>query len=437
MLDKRGPLSSCERLVVLGGGVTGQETASYLARQGMDVLLSDSASLEGGVKSELEGYGVEVEEGGHSGKVLEGDMIVLSPGVPPTIPRLKEARLAGIPVIGETELAYLVSGMDRIIAVTGTNGKTTTVRLIAEILKGRGTMARTCGNVGNPFISVVEDLGENEVPVLEVSSYQLETIDRFKPRVGILLNIAPDHLERHGGMEGYRKAKLRLFENQGPSDFSLVNPDLLSDIPDLNSEVVTFDPDEFTGYGLAPHNRVNLAAAVRGVECVLGEDLTGDWISGKMLERAIGAPHRLERVAERNGVVFIDDSKATNPHATVAALNSLARPVYLLLGGRAKQGGYDSLVDKVKDSSVKFIYFFGEATDELAELFSAGGYTNFSLFAEMEEALLRATDQAIPGSVILLSPACSSFDAYQNFEERGRKFTETVQKIQETRLGTD
>ncbi|MBS3813536.1 hypothetical protein KGY64_06900, partial [Candidatus Bipolaricaulota bacterium] len=314
MLDKRGQLSSCERLVVLGGGVTGQETASYLARQGMDVLLSDSSSLEGGVKSELEGYGVEVEEGGHSGKVLEGDMIVLSPGVPPTIPRLKEARLAGIPVIGETELAYLVSGTDRIIAVTGTNGKTTTVRLIAEILKGRGTMARTCGNVGNPFISVVEDLGENEVLVLEVSSYQLETIDRFKPRVGILLNLAPDHLERHGGMEGYMKAKLRLFENQGPSDFSLVNPDLLSDIPDLNSEVVTFDPDEFTGYGLAPHNRVNLAAAVRGVECVLGEDLTGDWVSGKMLERAIGAPHRLERVAERNGVVFIDDSKATNPH---------------------------------------------------------------------------------------------------------------------------
>ncbi len=435
--ERNSLLTGLQRAVVLGGGVTGQETAAYLAREDLNVLLSDSSFLEEGVKERLEDLGVEVEEGGHTRRILDGDLIVISPGVPLDISLLEEARLSGIPVIGEIELAYRLSCSDRIVAVTGTNGKTTTVRLIAEILKEKGERVCRCGNIGDPFIGAVDDLSRTDVPVLEVSSYQLETIEQFKPKVGVLLNIAPDHLKRHGGMEGYKRAKFRLFENQGPSDFSIVNRELLGEVSNIEPEIFTFDPDDFRGYGLRPHNRENLAAAVKAVECILGDNFEEGWISDLILKRATDVDHRLETVTTVHGVIYVNDSKATNPHAAAAALESFQRPVHLLLGGRMKRGGYEPLVEKVKGDRVESVYLFGEAAGALSHLFSAGGYEDYEAWEDMEGAVNQAAKRARRGDVILLSPACSSFDAYQNFEDRGEKFRAAVRKIEETQSGTD
>lgn len=209
--QENGFLKQIEDVSVIGAGVTGKEVARFFAQHGKHVLVSDSSDLDEKTSKEIRYLGVEVEDGGHTRRVLGSDLIVVSPGVPPDISILDRARKDGIKVIGEIELAYRVAKTDRIIAVTGTNGKTTTVRLIYEILDSQGRRAVPCGNIGNPFIAAVEGLSSQEVAVVEVSSYQLEAIDQFRPEVGILLNVSPDHLSRHGSMDEYKKVKFRLF----------------------------------------------------------------------------------------------------------------------------------------------------------------------------------------------------------------------------------
>lgn len=428
--QENGFLKQIEDVSVIGAGVTGKEVARFFAQHGKHVLVSDSSDLDEKTSKEIRYLGVEVEDGGHTRRVLGSDLIVVSPGVPPDISILDRARKDGIKVIGEIELAYRVAKTDRIIAVTGTNGKTTTVRLIYEILDSQGRRAVPCGNIGNPFIAAVEGLSSQEVAVVEVSSYQLEAIDQFRPEVGILLNVSPDHLSRHGSMDEYKKVKFRLFENQRSTDWAVVNSNLLDEIPDdVKSTLIPFNGEKLDCFQLKPHNLENLAAAIRGVECITGEESRVENIEMDTIERGISEPHRLEQVGKLDEVLYINDSKATNPHATIAALKSYQAPIHLLLGGRAKSKGYHLLGEQLAASTVTRLYLFGEARDTLAGVLSDHGVNNFESFESMGQAFRRSVKNADAGSIVLLSPACSSFDAYDNFEERGRAFKELVTNL--------
>lgn len=417
-------LTTFRRVAILGAGRTGRSVAKVLGELGKNVLVSDDYRIDRETKDELEAAKVDWEENGHSSKVLDADLIIISPGVPLDIPIIDKVKGAGIPILGEIELAYKLCNTEKIVAVTGTNGKTTTVRLITEILKYLGKSARSCGNIGNPFIGLCLDLTPSDIAVVEVSSYQLQTIDTFKPKVGVLLNLDFDHLRRHGSFDKYRQTKLRLFENQDETDCAVVNSQLELDIPNKVVEKVVFDKDQVQGYGLKPHNREDLAAALQAVKCVLGkrqyEKLKK--IPEALISRAVGFSHRLEFVGERDGIRFVNDSKATNPSATAAAISSYQAPIYLLMGGRAKSTGYRELAEVMKESSVRAVFLFGEAKDQLAAVLTENDFSNYNVFEDIKKAMECAFQQAPHGSILLLSPACSSFDAFENFEKRGEKF---------------
>jgi len=417
-------LNDFRRVAVIGAGSTGRSVGKLLGKLGKKVLVSDNQGIDSETRKELEAEEVEWEENGHSLNILGADLIIVSPGVPLDIPILDKGKDAGIPILGEIELGYRLCKTEKIIAVTGTNGKTTTVRLITEILKYIGKSALSCGNIGNPFTGVCLDFSPSDIAVVEVSSYQLQTIETFKPQVGVLLNLDSDHLPRHGSFDNYKQTKLRLFENQGQTDCAVVNRLLDLDIPNNRVKKVSFSGDQVKGYGLKPHNRENLAAALQAVRCVLEKKQTEQLkeIPDTVINRAIGVPHRLEFIGERAGITFVNDSKATNPSATAAAINSYQAPVYLLMGGRAKRAGYRELADLIKGSSVRSVFLFGEAKDQLAAALTESDVRGYKKFKDMEEAMKSAFHQAPHGAILLLSPACSSFDAFNNFEERGEKF---------------
>ena len=353
--------------------------------------------------------------------LLEGvDVLVKSPGVPGEAPLVTAAREQGIPVWSEIELASRLLP-NPILGVTGTNGKTTTTELLGAMLG-----ARTAGNVGTALSELVGDVPAEEWVVCELSSFQLEDVDRFRPRVAVLLNLEPDHLDRHGGLDAYREAKLRIFENQGEEDVAVL-PRGFGTVPGRARRVEFAADDELPAEPLIPgaHNRENAAAATAAARAAGVVDET----IATALRTFPGVEHRLELVAEIAGVRYVNDSKATNSAAARRALTAYDAPLHLILGGRPKGESWDELAKDVGAANVVTAYLIGEAAEPLSVDL---GYENvpFLISVTLERALTEAASVARPGELVLLSPACASYDQFRDYEHRGEEFRRLVQNLE-------
>ena len=424
----RPPLPGGPYLVV-GMARSGQAAARLLAARGERVIAVDSATPDGaaglrdlGVEVILDVDGVEAVE-----RVAS---VVKSPGVPGSAPAIGAARTRGIPVIGELELAWRLLP-NRFVAVTGTNGKTTVTELLGHVWRTAGQPVAVAGNVGTPLASLAGAVDADATIVCEASSFQLEDTEAFAPECGVLLNIAPDHLDRHADFDDYVAAKLRLFANQDEGDVCVYNgadPALRG--RDLGGQGRRLDFSPRTGeleFSLpGPHNADNAAAATVAAEAM---GISPDAIAAS-LRSFPGVPHRLERVAEVGGVLYVNDSKATNVAAATAALRSFDRPVRAILGGSLKGGGFAELAEPVAERCVA-CYLIGEAAvaieRELEPAWEAG--VAHTRCGDLAAAVSAAAAEAAAGDVVLLAPACASFDAYRDFEARGEHFRALVEEL--------
>jgi UDP-N-acetylmuramoylalanine--D-glutamate ligase len=335
--------------------------------------------------------------------------VVKSPGVPKEAPVVAAARERGLDVVGELELAWRLLP-NEFVAVTGTNGKTTTVELLGAMHRAAGVAAAVAGNVGTPLSSLVGQVAPDAVVVCEASSFQLEDTVAFAPECAVLLNLEPDHIDRHGTFEAYREAKMRVFANQGPEDVAMRAPFPPLPIP----------PDELRLRGA--HNVENAQAAA-AVAAARGLD--PDAIA-TALRTFGGVPHRLEDVAEARGVVWVNDSKATNVASARVGIEAFDGGVHLIAGGSVKGGGFDGLRDVVA-ARCRAVYLIGEAAEQLAADLAAAGVP-LERSGDLERAVRAAGQAAEPGEVVLLSPACASFDQYEDFEARGAHFRELARR---------
>jgi UDP-N-acetylmuramoylalanine--D-glutamate ligase len=392
---------------------------------------------------------VEFELGEHVPEsFVEADLVVLSPGVPPGIDPVRAAEQVGVPVLGEMEFACRFSG-SRLIGVTGTNGKTTTTTLVHRMVKEAGRTTLLAGNNEFPLSTAVMVRPRPEFVVLEVSSFALERVETFRPEVAVLLNVTPDHLERYSGMDDYRKTKMRIFAQQTPSDTAIFNaddPQMCTDAGAVDAKKLFFSIDSEVDSGvfvaggdivaklggerrrLLPleevalagrHNLANVLAAL----CVCVALDLPDEAYTRALKSFRGLEHRMEFVAKRDGVTFINDSKATNLDALQNALTGMEAPVILIAGGRGKGSDYSSLRDLVK-ARVKSLVLVGEDAALIEAAF--GDLAPVSHADSIDEAVKRARANAGDGDCVLLSPACASFDMFRNFEERGETFKAAV-----------
>jgi UDP-N-acetylmuramoylalanine--D-glutamate ligase len=401
------------RALVLGLARSGQAAALALARRGEPVVAVDqSTDLDVG---RLAAAGVEVRLGTDEDSLLEGmDVLIKSPGVPADAPLVAAARPRGVPVWSEVELgARLLS--NPILGVTGTNGKTTTSELLGVMLG-----APVAGNVGRALCELDGEVAAGEWIVCELSSFQLEDIDEFRPHIGVLLNLEPDHLDRHGSFGAYRDAKLRIFENQTAADTAVV-PRGFPTVGDAQRvDFAGDDPMPAEPRIPGAHNRENAAAATAAARAA--------GISDKRIAEALrsfpGVPHRLEEVAEIGGVRFVNDSKATNAAAARRAIASYDEPLHVILGGLGKNESYAELAADLRERGAR-AYLVGAAADELA----AALESPFERSGALATAVRSAAAAARPGDVVLLSPACASYDQFENFEERGDEFRRLVEEL--------
>ncbi len=404
----------------------------FLLNHGVRPFVSDSGPLSKENRAELEAQDVQYETGGHTEALLiDSDLIVLSPGVRPNLPLLVEAQKRGITILSELDLAAEVCGSTQSIAISGTNGKSTTVRLTEALLRMSGRKAFVAGNIGIPFISIVDQVVDTDVVVLEVSSFQLEQSEFLHPRVAVLLNITPDHLDRHKTIAAYTVAKGRLFRRQAREDTAILPSDLIATFPEIRAQKVLFDRVELPHspflVNLSPHNRENLKAAVAACSALLPNFETGS-IRFDDLKEAFALPYRLQEEGEVNGIRVINDSKSTNAASTLVALQSVDRPVILILGGRYKGAGYEPLAASILERSVQKVILYGEATSSLHETLKKAGYTSIALACDLSQAVDIAFHNARSEDVLLFSPACSSYDQYSNYIERGKDFTRLIQR---------
>ncbi len=441
---------------MVGLGLSGIAAAELLRSRGALVTAADRRSRDE-LASEalaLEALGVALHLGSHPASLVSGvDLVVPSPGVKTDVPVLVEARKRGIPVWGELELGFReIRGT--VAAVTGTKGKSTTSSLLAAMLRASGKDVRLAGNIGDPLVRELAGSSENTLFVLEVSSFQLETIDSFRPKVAVLLDVTPDHLDWHPDFAAYASAKKRILENQREEDWAVVfggNPLTVSMAEKAKSQRWYFDLDcladlsphlhldgpfivkhengattplasleEFQLVGR--HNRLN-AMAASAAAALLG-------VSGEEIEDALahfqGLPHALEQVAVLNGVRFYNDSKATNVQAVRAALESFDGGILLILGGRFKGGEFRDLRDLVA-RRVKHVFAIGESREMVREALE--GAAPVEITSDLETAVETAHRLASPGDVVLLSPAGSSFDMFRDYRERGERFRAAVQRL--------
>jgi UDP-N-acetylmuramoylalanine--D-glutamate ligase len=443
-----------KRVLVVGLGKSGVASALFLKSRGARVTVSDSkpeAELRDEILLLLE-HGITVETGGHGDRTFRGqDLIVVSPGVPVDAPQLVQARNMGEPVIGEIELAaQFLAG--QIVAITGANGKTTTTSLAGEIIAAGKFSTLVGGNIGTPAIGFVDQAGPATWTVLEISSFQLETIVEFRPRIAVILNITPDHLDRHKTFVNYVNAKARIFENQRADDFSVLNAD---------------DP---TAAGLSERTRAQLfwfsrkkeiekGAFARGMHIYFrdghsereimplaevplkGAHNVENVLAGVSIGMLVGCQpeqirqavrnfkaveHRLEFVARVAGVDYYNDSKATNVDATIKALESFPGNIHLILGGKDKGSDY-TVLNELLRQRVKRVYTIGAAAAKIESQIQ--GAAEIDHAETLENAVRRASESAVPGDVVLLAPACASFDQFQSYEHRGRVFKETVHSL--------
>jgi UDP-N-acetylmuramoylalanine--D-glutamate ligase len=416
------PVLRGARVLVVGLARSGIAAAEALVAQGADVLGYDrDLGLEAGRLREL---GVEVHLGPEEESLLQGtDLLVKSPGVPGETPLVAGARALEIPVWSEIELGVRLLP-NPVLGVTGTNGKTTTSELLGAILRAAERPVEVAGNVGRPLTSLVGQVDPDTWVVCELSSFQLEDVETLRPRIGVLLNLEPDHLDRHGTFEWYVDVKLRMFEQQTEDDVAVL-PRGFGEVPGAarRLEFHWEDPLPAEPRIPGPHNRENAAAATVAARAAgIGEKAIAEG-----LRTFPGVPHRIELVGERGGVRFVNDSKATNVAAALRALSSFpdAR-LHVILGGRGKAEPYGRLVDAFKPGDRA--YLIGESSDEIARALETAGVPLVDA-GELESALESAVAAAEPGDVVLLSPACASYDQFEDFEARGEAFRALVERL--------
>jgi UDP-N-acetylmuramoylalanine--D-glutamate ligase len=408
------------RAIVVGLARSGQAAALALARRDVPTVGVDrSPDVEIGRLAEA---GVEVHPGTEEESLLEDvELLIKSPGVPGESPLPAAARARGIPIWSEVELGARLL-RNPLIGVTGTNGKTTTSELIGAMFRAAERPVAVAGNVGRPLTSLDGTLDRDTWIVCELSSFQLEDIHRLRPRIAVLLNLVPDHLDRHDSYDAYRAAKLRIFENQTEADIAIVPRDF-GPLPG-GAERVEFGLDDpLPAEPLIPgdHNRENAAAATAAARAAE----IADAAIAEALRTFPGVEHRLELVAEIDGVRFVNDSKATNTAAARRGISAYAgRPLRLILGGSLKGESFEELAETLP-ATVRSIDLIGEATEELAAALGRAGRT-FRRSGDLATAVGAAAGDAQPGDVVLLSPACASYDQFRNFEERGEAFRRLV-----------
>ena len=445
-------------MLVVGLARTGVAVSLFCAARGARVTASDARSEAqlGETIARLRRAGCMLELGGHAVATFQAqEVIVPSPGVPADLPGLVAARGAGIPVWSEIELASrFLSG--KLIAITGSNGKTTTTALTGHILAGAGVPVIVAGNIGTPLISRVDDSRENTVTVLEASSFQLECIDRFRPDVSVVLNLTPDHLDRHASFEEYCRTKLRIFENQTAGDAAVLN----ADDPVLSRQ----SPAGPRVYWFSRMGRLDAGACISGGQIVFRDDrgetglldrgdigLRGEHNVENVLAAAsaawlIGAPaaaiaagvrsfpgveHRIEFVAEFGGVQFFNDSKATNVDATLKAIDAFPGRLFLILGGKDKGSDYTPLIEPLRRRAGEAL-LIGAAAEKIEAQIGAGIAT--ARAGTLDRALNLAWERARSGDTVLLAPACASFDQFDNYEHRGRVFKQLVHALEAARV---
>jgi UDP-N-acetylmuramoylalanine--D-glutamate ligase len=442
-----------KRVLVVGLGKSGVASALFMKKQGARVTVSDTKSgdeLRNEIPVLLD-HGITVETGGHGDRTFQGqDLIVVSPGVPVDAPPLVQARSLGESVIGEIELAaQFLPGP--IVAITGSNGKTTTTTLTGEIMTASGFPALVGGNIGTPAISLADRAKPGTVIVLEISSFQLETIQSFRPKVAVVLNVTPDHLDRHRTFEIYAAAKTRIFENQQSEDCAVLNaddPTCVAMSKKTRAQVYWFSRQKEVERGAwvrdgnivlrdgsgqreimqvseiplkGAHNLENVLAAV------CASVLMG--CAAEKIRQAVhdfkAVEHRLEFVASIAGVDYYNDSKATNVDATIKALESFPANIHLILGGKDKGSDYTVLNDLLRQR-VKRVYTIGAAAGKIESQIKGPEVVHAET---LENAIRKAHASAQPGDVVLLAPACASFDQFKSYEHRGRVFKEAVQAL--------
>lgn len=447
-----------KQVVVVGLGKSGVAAARFLAGRQAHVTVTDrapSGSLTAPIAA-LKGLDLELKLGGHDSRDFsKADLVVLSPGVPHTLPVFEPAWARGIPVIGEMELASRFI-REPILAVTGTNGKTTTTELIGKMLKKSGKRVFVGGNIGTPLIAYADEPQKRaDVVVVEVSSFQLDTVLGFRPATAVMLNVSDDHLDRYASFNAYAESKWRIFSNQQATDAAVLNkmdatvaamldkhrPEsrclLFSERAVVTGAKILRDRilmvnggREYSSFSLeksgliGPHNRENIAAA-----CLAARE-HGATDAG--IQQAIddfkGLPHRLETVATVQGVRFVNDSKATNVDAVNRALECFDRPVVLIMGGRNKKGDFTLLKSSVR-KHVKTLVAMGEARDEIVTALAGDPEKGIVEAGSMQAAVEKALEKAEPGDTVLLSPACASFDMFDNYAQRGDRFRQAVEML--------
>ena len=408
-----------DRVLVVGLARSGRAAVAALQRSGADVVAYDA---DPGIDDA--GTEVEVTAGTWADHLLDGvGLVVKSPGVPAEAPPVAAARARGIPVISEIELGVRLLP-NPLIGVTGTNGKTTTTALLGAVLDAAGWKAEVAGNIGRPLTSLVGVVEDDTWIVCELSSFQLEDVATLRPRVAILTNLEPDHLDRHGTFEAYAALKLEVFERQGPEDVAVV-PRGFRTLPGDARRIEFSGDDPLPAEPRIPgaHNRENAAAAAAAARAI-GVD---DDAIGRALETFPGVEHRIEEVATVDGVLYVNDSKATNAAAALRALASFpGRRKHVILGGRGKAEPYDTLVAAFEHGDRA--YLIGEASGDLAAALEPA-HVPYVVWITLEDAVAAAARAASPGDVVILTPACASFDQFRSFEHRGEEFRRLVQKL--------
>lgn len=453
------PVEKYRRITVIGAARSGVAAAKLLKKKGFSVFLSDAdpaEKIEQIFAKEIDDNNIEHEFGEHSSRVFETDLIVVSPGVPQNSDVISTAIRKGLEVVSEVEAAsWFCRG--KVIAITGTNGKTTTTTLIGEIFKDAGYKTFVCGNIGTAFSDIVEDTDENSIIVLETSSFQLDNIKEFKPFIAICLNITPDHLDRYDSFEKYLESKMKITGNQNSSDYFVFNYDdelvrksvnnginakqsafslypLVKEKTESGAFVDNFDLIYYYYMGeenvidtqnliiKGQHNVYNAMASVISAR-IFG--IEKEYIR-KTLENFKGVEHRLEFVRDINGIKFYNDSKATNVNSVWYALKGFNEPLVLILGGKDKGNDYSQIETEVKEH-VKYIIAIGESKEKVYNYFK--DIVPVAKAADMEEAVNSAASVAVKNDVVLLSPACASFDMFDNYEHRGREFKKIVKSL--------
>lgn len=447
-----------KNVLLVGLAKTGVSTIKKLNKLGANIIVNDIKPKEKleGIIEEIDNLdNIEYVLGKHLENIENIDLTIVSPGVPLDLPFIEKIKCEGIKIIGEVELAYKLSKNPTFIGITGTNGKTTTTSLVGEMFKKANKDTYIVGNIGNPVIDTVDLTNENSYLVTELSSFQLESIEDFKPKVSTIINITEDHLNRHHTMENYINAKARVFKNQDKTDFTILNYDdsIVRDLgKNSNGNVLYFSIKEEVKQGAYLDKNNNIVIKVDGKELVLMNKSELSLPGNHNLENAMsailmayvlnidtdviidtlrtfkGVEHRLEFVTNKDGIMFVNDSKGTNPDSTIKAITSYEKPIVLIAGGYEKQSDFTEMI-KYATKNVKALVLLGQTADKIATTAKEHGIDNISKVEDMEAAVKKAYEIAESGDVVLLSPACASWDMYPNFEARGLDFKENIYKL--------